>query len=68
MRKTGKKARSYPLSLIKRITIANFDGIVVGASVAGSTTAALLAQKGFRVLLVDKATFPREKILILWSS
>ncbi len=40
----------------------NFDGIVVGASVAGSTTAALLAQQGFRILLVEKATFPREKI------
>jgi len=40
----------------------NFDGIVVGAGVAGSTTAALLAQQGFRVLLIEKATFPREKI------
>jgi len=40
----------------------NFDGIVVGAGVAGSTTAALLARQGFRVLLVEKATFPREKI------
>ena len=40
----------------------NFHGIVVGAGVAGSTTAALLAQQGFRVLLVEKATFPREKI------
>ena len=42
--------------------MANFDGIVVGAGVAGSTTAALLARQGFRVLLVEKATFPREKI------
>ncbi len=42
--------------------MANFDGIVVGASVAGSTTAALLAQQGFRILLVERATFPREKI------
>jgi len=42
--------------------MANFDGIVVGAGVAGSTTAALLGQQGFRVLLVEKATFPREKI------
>ena len=42
--------------------MANFDVIVVGASVAGSTTAALLAQQGFHVLLVEKATFPREKV------
>ncbi|MCH8321116.1 MAG: NAD(P)-binding protein [Acidobacteria bacterium] len=48
--------------------MANFDGIEVGASVAGSMTAALLAQKDFRVLLVEKAAFPGEKILILWSS
>jgi 2-polyprenyl-6-methoxyphenol hydroxylase-like FAD-dependent oxidoreductase len=44
------------------LTMASFDGIVVGSGVAGSTTAALLAQQGFRVLLVEKATFPREKI------
>ena len=42
--------------------MANFDGIIVGAGVAGSTTAALLARQGFRVLLVEKATFPREKV------
>ncbi len=42
--------------------MANFDVIVVGAGVAGSMTAALLAQQGFDVLLVERATFPREKI------
>lgn len=35
-----------------------YDAIVVGARCAGSPTAMLLAQKGYRVLLVDKATFP----------
>lgn len=39
----------------------NLDGIVVGASVAGSTAAALLAQKGFRVLLLKKGPFPGRK-------
>ena len=39
-----------------------FDVIVSGASVAGSSTAFLLSRQGFRVLLVDKATFPRDKI------
>ena len=42
--------------------MSNFDGIVMGAGIAGSTTAALLAQQRFRILLVEKATFPREKI------
>jgi flavin-dependent dehydrogenase len=36
----------------------SYDAIVVGARCAGAPTAMLLAQKGYRVLLVDKATFP----------
>ena len=39
-----------------------YDAIVVGARCAGSPTAMLLAQKGYRVLLVDKATFPSDTI------
>ena len=35
-----------------------YDAIVVGARCAGSPTAMLLARKGYRVLLVDKAKFP----------
>ena len=38
-----------------------FDAIVVGAGPAGSTTAHRLASAGARVLLVDKARFPRDK-------
>jgi menaquinone-9 beta-reductase len=37
-----------------------YDAIVVGASVAGAPTATWLARKGHRVLLVDKARFPRD--------
>src|SRR5579859_4185403 len=37
-----------------------YDAIVIGARCAGSPTAMLLAQKGYRVLLVDKATFPSD--------
>jgi flavin-dependent dehydrogenase len=37
-----------------------YDAIVVGARCAGSPTALLLARKGYRVLLVDKATFPSD--------
>ena len=39
-----------------------FDAIVVGARCAGSPTAMLLARKGYKVLLVDKATFPSDTI------
>lgn len=37
-----------------------YDVIVVGARCAGAPTAMLLARKGYRVLLVDKATFPSD--------
>jgi flavin-dependent dehydrogenase len=36
------------------------DIIVVGARCAGAPTAMLLARKGYRVLLVDRATFPSD--------
>jgi 2-polyprenyl-6-methoxyphenol hydroxylase-like FAD-dependent oxidoreductase len=36
------------------------DVIVVGGSVAGAPTATWLARKGHRVLLVDRARFPRD--------
>ncbi len=39
-----------------------YDAIVVGARCAGSPTAMLLARKGYRVLLVDKATFPSDTV------
>ena len=40
----------------------SFDVIVVGARCAGSPTAMLLARKGYRVLVVDRATFPSDTI------
>jgi flavin-dependent dehydrogenase len=39
-----------------------YDAIVLGARCAGSPTAMLLARKGYRVLMVDKATFPSETL------
>lgn len=39
-----------------------YDAIVIGARVAGSPTAMLLARKGYRVLLLDRATFPSETV------
>jgi 2-polyprenyl-6-methoxyphenol hydroxylase-like FAD-dependent oxidoreductase len=45
-----------------------YDVIIVGARCAGSPTAMLLARRGFKVLLVDRATFPSDTISthILW--
>jgi 2-polyprenyl-6-methoxyphenol hydroxylase-like FAD-dependent oxidoreductase len=40
----------------------SFDAIVVGARCAGSPTAMLLARKGYRILVVDRATFPSDTI------
>jgi 2-polyprenyl-6-methoxyphenol hydroxylase-like FAD-dependent oxidoreductase len=37
-----------------------YDVIVVGARCAGSSTAMLLARRGYRVLVVDRATFPSD--------
>ncbi len=37
-----------------------YDAIVVGARCAGSPTAMLLARRGYRVLLVDRAMFPSD--------
>ncbi|MBL62233.1 MAG: alkylhalidase [Opitutae bacterium] len=37
----------------------SYDAIVIGAGPAGSTTAALLAEKGHDVLIVEKEKFPR---------
>ena len=37
-----------------------YDAIVVGARCGGSPTALLLARKGYRVLLLDKSSFPSD--------
>lgn len=42
--------------------MARFDAIIVGARCAGSPAAMLLARKGYRVLLVDKAKFPSDML------
>jgi flavin-dependent dehydrogenase len=38
------------------------DAIVIGARCAGSPTAMLLARKGYRVLTVDRASFPSDTV------
>ena len=42
-------------------TLEHFDVAVIGAGPAGSTVALRLARAGARVLVVDKARFPRDK-------
>jgi flavin-dependent dehydrogenase len=39
-----------------------YDAIVIGGRCAGSPTAMLLARRGYRVLLVDKARFPSDTV------
>ncbi|OGN94265.1 MAG: hypothetical protein A2Z71_10780 [Chloroflexi bacterium RBG_13_50_21] len=39
-----------------------YDVIVIGARVAGAPTAMLLARKGYKVLLVDRASFPSDTL------
>ena len=43
-----------------------YDVIVVGARCAGSPTAMLLARRGSRVLLVDRARFPSDTMSTHW--
>lgn len=45
-----------------------YDAIIVGARCAGAPTAMLLARKGYRTLLVDRATFPSDTLSthIIW--
>lgn len=47
---------------VKRALSDRFDIVVVGAGPAGGTAAALLARRGFSVLLVEKERFPRPKV------
>jgi 2-polyprenyl-6-methoxyphenol hydroxylase-like FAD-dependent oxidoreductase len=42
------------------MAMTGYDVIVVGSRCAGSPTAMLLARAGYRVLLVDRATFPSD--------
>jgi flavin-dependent dehydrogenase len=40
----------------------SFDTVIIGAGPAGSTAAALLAEQGFRVLVLEREKFPRYHI------
>src|SRR6187402_2423229 len=61
----GRTGFRYALSRVKGPM---YDAIIVGARCAGSPTAMLLARRGFKVLLLDRATFPSDTTSthILW--
>lgn len=40
----------------------DYDIIIIGARVAGSTLATILGKKGYRILMLDRATFPSDTI------
>jgi len=44
------------------MSVERFDVAIVGAGPAGSAAAISLARKGYSVVLLDKALFPREKL------
>ena len=54
------KTRTRPA--IEQVAQELWDVIVVGAGVGGATAAREIAQRGARVLLVDRAAFPRYKV------
>jgi 2-polyprenyl-6-methoxyphenol hydroxylase-like FAD-dependent oxidoreductase len=44
------------------MTGGSYDAVVIGGGPAGSTTALLLAQRGWQVAVVEKSAFPRKKV------
>ncbi|MCJ7617385.1 MAG: geranylgeranyl reductase family protein [Desulfobacterales bacterium] len=48
-----------------------YDVIIIGAGPSGSTAAFILANRGFKVLVIDKHKFPRHKLcagLLTWKT
>ncbi|MCJ7616605.1 MAG: FAD-dependent oxidoreductase, partial [Desulfobacterales bacterium] len=48
-----------------------YDVIIIGAGPSGSTAAFVLANRGFKVLVIDKHKFPRHKLcagLLTWKT
>lgn len=61
VKKTATKTKSS-LKTNSSTNTSTFDVIVVGGGPGGSSATAFLSKAGVKVLLVDKATFPRDKI------
>lgn len=50
------------MTTLERAAEERWDAIVIGAGPAGSVVAQMLVRRQHRVLLVDKAAFPRDKV------
>lgn len=48
--------------LIIMSQISDYDILIIGAGPAGSTAAILAAKKGYRVAIIDRSIFPRDKV------
>ena len=46
----------------KTVEVKEYDVIIIGAGPAGSSCALMLKESGLKVALLDKATFPRDKV------
>jgi flavin-dependent dehydrogenase len=57
---TGVDTGNYSTEGSCNTPMSMYDAIVVGARCAGSPTAMLLARAGYKVLLIDQATFPSD--------
>jgi geranylgeranyl reductase family protein len=51
-----------PHSSVTDLPARDWDVVIAGAGPAGSTTAAHMARAGYRVLLLDRRGFPRDKV------
>ena len=58
---TSTGSANDPVPATTRREVLDYDVAIVGAGPAGATAATLLARAGRSVLLIDKATFPRDK-------
>jgi len=59
---TTQSTRPLPVNTSVRRAPAAYDAIVVGGRCAGASTAMLLARRGRRVLVVDRARFPSDTL------
>ncbi|MFY9587017.1 MAG: FAD-dependent oxidoreductase, partial [Actinomycetota bacterium] len=60
--RTRRRKQTTPTTEGPPLRDASFDAVIVGGGPGGATAAYWLARAGRNVLVVDKASFPREKV------